>query len=394
MARADSARVAMRWLKERTEGTTPSEPMTNIRFVSESLVHTKETVVSSEIRDDRQVPDVIEVGVSAVGDISVEMQFREYDQFLEAVLQGSFVTASYTGAGIDGDVQFEADPYNRIHTPKDKLPDLKVGMYVKVGGATNSGNNGYWKVTAITRNTNNKDVFTVDGPLTTDENNSTATIFMSSLRNGTTKSSFTLEKEFKDVGRFFSFTGMLVSRMAMDLRSRQVATATFSFMGRQGAHSAATVGTGSALAAGTQDIMNASHNVGSIQEGGAALATGLQQITFSVENNLRQQTEVGTKNVTGMGSGRFVATGRLTAYFENGNLYAKFLNHTKTSLHFRLVDTDGDRYLFTFPHVKFTADPVQARGNDQDVLEEIDWQALYDVDTGITMQIDKFTASM
>ena len=392
MARADSSRVAMRWLKERTAGTTPAEPMTNVRFVSEALAHTKETVVSAEIRDDRQVPDIVEVGTSAGGDISVEMQFKEYDQFFEGVLQGTFVTETYTGAGIAGDVFFEGDPYNRIHTPKDKFPNLKVGMYLKAGGATNTGNNSYFKVTAITRNTNNKDVFTVDGPLT-EEDSSTATIIHSSLRNGTTKNSFTLEKEFKDVARFFSFTGMVLSRMAMDLRSRQIATAVFSFMGRQGASAAATVGTGAAVAAGAQDIMNASHNVGSIQEGGAALATGLQQITYTVENNLREQSEVGTKNVTGMGSGRFVATGRMTAYFENANLFTKFLNHTKSSLHFRLVDTDGDRYFFDFPHVKFTADPVQARGNDQDVMEEIDWQALLDVDTGITMQISKFTAS-
>lgn len=181
--------------------------------------------------------------------------------------------------------------------------------------------------------------------------------------------------------------------MTMDLRSRQIATGAFSFLGRQGASAAATVGTGTANAVGTQNIINASHNVGSIQEGGAALATGIQQITYTVENNLRQQAEVGTKNVTGIGSGRFIATGRLVAYFENANLYTKFLNHTKSSLHFRLVDTDGDRYFFDFPHLKFTADPVQARGNDQDVMEEIDWQAVLDVDTGITMQICKFGAA-
>lgn len=393
MARADSSRTAMRWAKEITEGSTPVGPMTNMRLVSESLTHTKETVVSAEIRDDAQIPDVVEVGTSAEGDINFEMQFKEYDQFLEALLRSTFVTASYTGAGSVGDIYFEGDPYNRIHMPKDKLPNLKVGMYVKVGGATNAGNNSYFKVTAVTLNTNNKDVFTVDGPLT-EEDSSTATVFMSDLRNGTTSMSFTLEKEFKDVARFFSFTGMKVSRMTMDLRSRQIATGSFSFMGRQGAHGAATVGTGAALAVGTQDIMNTSNNVGSIQEGGASLATGLQAISLTVENGLRQQTEVGTKNVTGISFSRFNVTGALTAYFENGNLWAKFLAHTKTSLHFRLVDVDGDRYFFTFPHVKFTADRVQAGGSDQDVMEEITWQAVLDTDTGITMQIDKFTASM
>ena len=391
--RSDSSRVAMRWAKELVEGTTPVGPMTNLRLVSETLAHTKETVVSGELRDDAQIPDVVEVGVSAAGDIAFEMQFKEYDQFLEGLLRNTYVTASYTGAGSAGDIFFEGDPYNRIHTPKDKLPNLKVGMYVKCGGATNAGNNSYFKVTAVTRDTNNKDVFTVDGPLT-EEDSSTATIFMSDLRNGTTSMSFTLEKEFKDVARFFSFTRMKVASGSLDLTSRAIATGSFSFMGAQGAHGAATVGTGTAVAAGTQDIMNASQNVGSIQEGGASLATGVQKISFAVDNGLRQQTEVGTKAVTGIGFGRFNVTGALTAYFENGNLWAKFLAHTKTSLHFRLIDSDGDRYLFTFPHIKFTTDTVQAGGNDQDVMEDINWQAVLDTDTGITMQIDKFTASM
>ena len=393
MARADSSRLAMRWVKERIEGTTPAEPMTNVRLTSESLKHTKETVVSAELRDDAQIPDVVEVGVSAEGDINFEMQFKEYDQWLEAALRATYVTSSYTGAGSAGDIFFEGDPYNRIHMPKDKLPNLKVGMYVKCGGATNAGNNSYFKVTAVTLNTNNKDIFTVDGPLT-EEDSALATVFMSDLRNGTTSMSFTLEKELKDIGRFFSFKRMKVGGMTLKLTSRAIATGSFSFMGSQGAHGAATVGTGAAIAAGIQDIINASHNVGSIQEGGVSLVTGVQDLSLTVANGLRQQGEVGTKEITGIGFSRFTVTGTLTVYCENGNLWAKFLAHSKSSIHFRLIDTDGDRYFFTFPHVKFLTDDIVVGGNDQDVMETIGWQAVLDTDTGITMQIDKFTASM
>lgn len=391
MARADASRTAVRYVKELVWGTTPATPMTNLRFTGESLAHRKETVVSGEIRDDRQIPDVIEVGTGAGGDINAEMSFGEYDAFIESALQSTFTTVVITGGGVANNILFEGDPYNRIHVPSGST-DLPVGIYVKVGGATQSGNNSYFKITARALNTGGSDVYTVDGPLT-EEDSSTATITASYLRNGTTPLSFTLEKEFKDVARFFSFTGMEAAHWTQDLRARAIATTTFSFIGKTGAQAAATIGTGTAIAMGTQEVMNASNNVGSIQENGVSLATALQALAFTVENNLREQSEIGTKNVTGLGSGRCNVTGTVTAYFQDAALYTKFLNHTATSLHFRLIDANGDRYFFTFPLVKFTTDAVDASGNDQDIMEELGWQALYDPITGITIQIDKFTAS-
>src|ERR1700730_13557090 len=84
-------RVAIAKVREATFGTTPATPAFKaIRQVSSSLAVKPQTVVSNEIRGDRQVPNLILVALQAGGDIAGEMSFQSMDDDMEEALQGTW----------------------------------------------------------------------------------------------------------------------------------------------------------------------------------------------------------------------------------------------------------------------------------------------------------------
>lgn len=385
MTLADTSRAQLRHIAESTWGTTPASALTDLRITGESLTYSIGTVQSDEIRSDRQVPDVVQTSFAPEGAFNFEWSYAEYDAFLEGAFQSDWVTGSHTGAGAADDFKFDSSAQT-ITGQSGDFTGVVPGVYVKVTGAA-SNNNGTHEVASATDTV----ITLVAGSLGTTEDSIAATVAWAFLRNGTTAKSFTLEKEFTDVTQFISFTGMRVEGFSLDVQSEQLITRSFDFQGKAAAIAATTVGTGGPTASQTNDVMNASVNVGNVQEGGTAIA-GIQALSLAVANNLRGQTEVGQTARAGVGSGRCVVTGDLTAYFQDETLYSKYLDNTASSMHFRTTDAAGNQYLFTLPRVKYSDGDVVAGGPDQDVLVNLSYQAILDSTTGTTIQIDRFAA--
>ena len=100
---ASGNRVSHKKVRETAFGVTPTSPaMKSIRVTGSSLQPNFDTVVSAELRTDRQIPDQTTVAVKAAGDLSVELSFNALDDFIEEVLQGAWVNKpviANTGAG-------------------------------------------------------------------------------------------------------------------------------------------------------------------------------------------------------------------------------------------------------------------------------------------------------
>ncbi len=93
MAFTDASGTRLAYVAESTENTTPSSPsFKNLRFTSESLNYEKQTVVSDEIRPDRNVSDLIDVGYNVAGDINFELSYATFDDLLEGVMFNTWAT--------------------------------------------------------------------------------------------------------------------------------------------------------------------------------------------------------------------------------------------------------------------------------------------------------------
>ena len=80
-----------RYVKETEFGKTPNSPqMKALRHTSNSLVLTKDSFQSQELRADAQISDLRHGQRRAGGEIGLEFSYGEYDDFLAAVLRSSW----------------------------------------------------------------------------------------------------------------------------------------------------------------------------------------------------------------------------------------------------------------------------------------------------------------
>jgi hypothetical protein len=88
-----SSQTRLASIVEVTYGTTPATPTFLIqRFVSENLNANIENVVSNEIRSDRNITDLIQVGQSAGGSVDFELSYGSFDVWLESLMFAAWAT--------------------------------------------------------------------------------------------------------------------------------------------------------------------------------------------------------------------------------------------------------------------------------------------------------------
>lgn len=394
MSLADSNRVGVRFIEETVYGETPAGPvMQELNLTSESLKSNTNTVTSETIRADRNVSDITPVGGGAGGDVGFELRYNDIEPLIAGALQQAWVTtavstnvatADFSAATIDAD--------------SSALNHVVVGQFLRVRGATTGGNNGDYRVGAVS---------TVAGDTTlhlTDASSGSAAAFTSEVfaagtslvgrhvRNGTTTKSFTVEKEFSDVSSFAQYAGMRVTAMSLNFESQAILTGSLGFVGKSQVTASATLAS-TTTPATTNTVMNASGNVGRVWEGGQAV-TGVcfQSISVDLNNNPREQACVGSDSLIGVGTGRAEITGNVTAYFENNGLIDKFTSGTKSNFRFQINDIDGNSYIVDIPLITYTDFTIAAGGGNQDVVQDGSWGASIDTSGTYSIQFDALDA--
>jgi hypothetical protein len=380
MAQADSNKGAVRIaLEVGTWGSTPvSTVMSQVRFTSESLAHQKQVVRSAEVRSDRNRADQLEVGVQAGGDISGEMTYGDWEIFWQGALSSTIAsaidrqaTASVLASSIIGSAT------------TNFVTKFRAGQYVRLTG-NSSAIARLVTVASTTLTITGTTLVVATGSVTINGRN---------LRNGTTERSHLIETAFTDLAAVKYFTGMEVSQAQVNAQAQQIVSQVFSFTGKTGATASATLAT--TITTATNNVpMTAAVNVGNIQENDVALATSLQAISFSVNNNLRYQPAVGSKPAIGIGQGGVDVTGNINAYFEDISLYQDFINHTANGLSMRFTDTAGNAIVVYIPKMYYTAGDPVITGEDSDVFLPLQFAAAVDASvTSCQIQMDFLPAS-
>jgi hypothetical protein len=147
---ADSNRAAIREIVESPDdwGTTPNAGITRaVRFTQSSMVVSKETAMSDEIRSDRMVSSIIETGASSGGDLNFEFSAGNQDGILQRVLQGAW-SRPMTFDVFRGEV-VAIVANNQIEIAGGNFTSYFVtGRHVRTSGFVNPANNTYASVSA------------------------------------------------------------------------------------------------------------------------------------------------------------------------------------------------------------------------------------------------------
>lgn len=402
MTLAASSLTVLRIIEEADWGVTPvgGNP-NNLRFTGESLAFAINKTESAEIRSDRQTTDLIPVGAEANGGINIELSYKEYDNLLAAALQGAWTVYGTQGKGAAASITAGAPAgghggtltWGAATVGADLLTNLKPGQWFRLTmpGTANDGK--VLRVHAATAVT--ATVLTLDPATPVAAQAATAGSFISTSRvsNGVTEKSFTIERGLTDVGQYFAYRGMEVSKLSMKIASGSITTGTIEFMGKDGVRANATTMPGNPVASQAYDVQNGVSGVAQVLEGGSALAgTFVKSLDLSLDNSLRALDGIGTLGSVAVNSGTLKVTGTMEVYLADGTLYDKFLNNTTTSIQVATRDGAGNGYAFQLPAIKFGDAKVQAGGKDQDIVLSIPFTAIMDPVSLKTIHIDRYGA--
>jgi hypothetical protein len=282
---------------------------------------------------------------------------------------------------------------------------LRVGQWVKIGGTANASQFAFlvsagtasraaaWaRITAIAATQLTLD--NLPAGWTTDSGTSKTiqVFFGDQLKNGTTRTSFTIERGFmgQTAPTYIVQTGMVAGQGELNWTSEAVVTGSINFQGLAGSESTTSLDA-SPDAASTNAIMSANVNVGRIAESGSAVSSPnyVRSAQASFNNNLRMNTAVGSVGAVNIGAGEFAVSGTLETYFGSDTLLAKLLAGTVGNINLRTAK-DSQAIIVALPRVTFTSGAPSAGGKNQDVMLNLGFMTSYDSSTGAAAIIDRF----
>lgn len=385
---AVSNRVAIRRIAEVTFGVTPSTPaLIETRFTGESLNYNLSNVVSEEIRDDRMTADLVQVQSDAAGDINVELSYDAYDDFIQAVMAGTWSTPLAVSATVIS-ADSSDDSFNRA-SGSFVSDGIVVGQWIRVDGFSNQTRT-YWRVESVVA----LKIVVEQKVVVTESAGATITITGSMVRNGTTNRSFTIQKFLDGMAtpQYINFRGCRMGQLQLNLQTGSILTGVFGMMALGATRSDSAIAGQTLVAAPTNDVLNSVNNVAEVLINGVPSDQYFNNLALTINNNLRAQDAIGSLDHIGIEMSRLEVNGSLELYFDNGTEYAKFLAATAFAMAFRVQDSAGNSYIFTFPRVKYESGEVVAGGLDQDVMLSSQIRAIRDATTNCMIQIDKFAA--
>lgn len=415
MAFGETNRVDLALGEETNFGEFPTGNLEKVRYTSESFGQDKQTQVSNEIRSDRQVPDVIRQGVSLTGGFSAELSYDvlAYEKLFKGLL-GAASDFTSPPAAVTGTLSAAASN-NQFSSSGMDFSGFTVGDWVRVSGMTNSSNNGYFQVTAVDNGSSPATLTVVGDTLTDETDTADASVQGSSvLRNGTTKHSFSFEKQFQDLnsgsGLAVRLLGYVVGGLSLSLDPRSIVTMQFSGQGKQATDTAGSDLTDSnaTLDFTTLSTLN-SASANEVMSTGSGIAdivlnrdepfnnVTINSLSLNPQNNLRNRPALTSGlGVSDIGFGRFQPTGSMTAYFEDKTLLEQYLLHNKTDLAVAIKDGANNAYLIDIPAFYIGGDFIpKATGTDEDVTTGGDITPVRSTRNGLdyTMAVHKFASS-
>ena len=221
---------------------------------------------------------------------------------------------------------------------------------------------------------------------------SAPTAGLSTVKNGVTPMSFSIQKAFQDATTtvYQTFKGARVGGLSLDFKTGSILTGSVSFMALSADMATTQITGATVLAASTSPIMNSVTDVVEIKENGVASTAVIRSMSLNLNNNLRAQDAVGNLAHIGLALGKMEITGNLEIYFSDINTYLKFVNGTAFGLSFKMQDSTGDYYKVTIPAAKYETGQVVSGGLDQEVVLQASWRAIYDATAACMIQVDRY----
>lgn len=392
---SDSNRATLSYVKEVTFGTAPGTALTEIRFTGESLKMDTSTITSQEVRADRQITGIIRNGVSAAGDINIEVSFGSHEDFMRSALLSAAPTTGVLAPGtITGSITASATPTLTRASGSFITDGYTVGSWVYIQNFVNAANNTFWKITTVNALTMVLASGAAGSAVAETSVAGVAVFQGTELTAGTTLESYTIERCYTDLSTSFaSLGGMCIDKFGVSVGADSIITAVFGFVGKTEVTGTATLGTGTITASSSGPVLNGIDNVLVILEN--KLAFPATSFSFELNNNLRARLQIGTLGAISVGVGSINIKGTLEAYFTSQSAFGRYTAFTTTDIviiMYTVISAGVYRgvYIFDFPEVKLSAGERVIGGLNQDIYAKFTFEGFRDATENKTFRIARF----
>lgn len=379
---ATTSRTSYSYIPEATFGVTPvSGTVYALRALSDSLKYDITKERSKEINAYRSVSSMVPVSAKASGGFSGEMQYAEYDRFLAATLQGTFSAYGTNGVGTTFTSTFTTSTITASVAPTgaNAFTTLKKGQWFRVIAPSDANNGLILRVSKTVAPTSTVITLDTNTPATASASVANCLLQSSRLTNGTTLSSFTIERTQGDAGTYTAYRGQTPDKLDLSMASGSTTSVKFDFMGAGQTYSASATNLPSApTASNTYDIQSGvSASTCLIIENGVP-RTDIKSLNFTYGNSLREQQTVCSLEPVGVGNGNITCEVSLDMYYSSNSVYTRFLSNTDTEFIFSTVDSSGNGYVITLPHMTIKSFDAPAGGENQDLMAKVVFEGLRD----------------
>ena len=406
-------------------GTPPTvlpAALQELQMTGESLGYQTQSISSQNINSSRQLSDTITTGYDVSGGIQIEFAPKVYDKFLSAALwagwQSTEVKTASTTVVIDHDDSDEDTArtitMTGLFADEPTAAKLCPGQFFKLEAAASAGIpdalEGVYQVdeyidadSATVKQVDGATPFAASTTPTTDDKAKVTASMIRAPKDGSAsemiRQCFLLEKKQSDLATplYTYYSKCYVNTFSLSAQSAALLTGSIDFMGELSEMQEATKasGGGAYTAATSFNGFNAVSHVKEVIVNGVDLngssENGLymQGLDFQITNNLRGVKAIGNLGNIDTLAGQLGITGNLNVFFENKTMYTLFTEETEFAFSFRVEDENGDGYVFSFPRVVISSDSMSSGGNDQDLIENMQWTSMFDETLETSMQIDR-----
>lgn len=407
---ASSAFGQLRYIQEATAGVTPvAGNGINLRMTDPTLKAAVSTTTSKEIRPDRLPSGLTRTDLNLDGGFNFELSGREYDPFIEGLLDKVYTHFGTNGLGAVFSLSSTATTITAgaATTGSSIFTSLANGSWIKVvppAGAPTAIKDYFadrwFKVSGTTATTITLDASTpLAGVGIVGVSTAGYAISQSVVTNGAgLNRAFTLEYAMTDIATFLPFRGMRTNSLDLSLDVGSIITGSFGFMGM--GHDGMVVATtlpGTAVASQSLEVMNSVADVGAIYENGVSILGGssnfIKSCKLSISNNMRGQKALGVYGNAGIGLGALDISGTLDLYVENQSYYNKWLRGETTTLALGMADSAGNGYFIELDKVQFKDGALNPGGQNDDVMLSLPFQASYSAATGRGIRVTRAVAA-
>lgn len=359
---------------ETTWGTLPSVAFQQMRYVSETLSLNKVRARPGEIPTAREAIQAVTTQQDVSGSVNVAFSRGAHTTWLHAVM-GTAVAGGTTITGAAGDITITTGSRILSSTTAGKFAAVTQGMFVKLSGFTNAGNNDVCYVQTVTDSThivllkaNAAAPFVTETPAL-----AAAVMSINSNVNGSVFQSFYVQQKFAS-GLFLQYPGLVPINFTISGSVGQFIQGSFDCLAQSEVNATTDASTGAVTAATTGAVYNPVGNFRAVLLNGVPIGNVLQKFSLSVKNTgAATEFGMGATSSQGVVQGLLEVTGSFSVYFKDFTLYQNFQNETQGALSFVVSDAPISGAPNYFVHTVLNAaifSKINAGGPNQPVMAD------------------------